>query len=333
MTLTVGHRSEGQMQSISLSMAGRPLSLQTDSSRLGEIASSFFQYGSMNSMHRSRANVSLLVRKRRESSQARCSFPIFRGRREYVHADYGRDGSVWFDLKAREVSGFVSHELVADAEFFRRAVLAVIAGVLAPSMHAVCLHAGCVVRDGKAVLLAAPSGVGKSTLTLSLAMRGWNLLSDEWTFASGTSAGLCAWGMRTSLKLLPDAVRYFPELSAHSPAVALNGEMSFEVDPWSVFHVGRAIDAEPKAIILLERDSRASLGSRCRVKRCGPNETRAALLREIEEQPAEAIGQDEWQSSLIEILCAAPSLKARFSGHPAAIAAELDPILTELVCV
>lgn len=332
MSVRAGHRSEGETHSTPLAMAGRPLSLETNSMRLREITAGFFPSIGLNSADSSRAKVSLLVRKRSGSGGNSYSFPIFRGRREYVHADYGRDGSVWFDLKAREVVGVVSDDLIADAEFFRRAVLAVIAGILAPSLDLVCLHAGCVARNGKAVLLAAASGVGKSTLTVALALRGWSLLSDEWTFVTSSQIGLRAWGMQTSIKLLPDAVRYFPALSALSPKLAMNGEMAFEVDPWNLFHVDRAIDAEPKAVVLLEREPRPSVSSCCVMKHCGFEETRRALLREIEEQPKEACECGYSQLTLIDSLCTIPSLSARFCGHPASIAAGLDPILTEMVC-
>lgn len=41
------------------------------------------------------------------------------------------------------------------------------------------LHAGTVERDGRALLLPAVPGSGKSTLTAALSLRGWRLLSDE----------------------------------------------------------------------------------------------------------------------------------------------------------
>lgn len=41
------------------------------------------------------------------------------------------------------------------------------------------VHAAVVERDGKAVVLAAPSGTGKSTLTLALLHAGFRYLSDE----------------------------------------------------------------------------------------------------------------------------------------------------------
>lgn len=43
------------------------------------------------------------------------------------------------------------------------------------------LHAGSLERDGAAIVMPAPPGSGKSTLTAGLASRGWRLLSDEFT--------------------------------------------------------------------------------------------------------------------------------------------------------
>lgn len=41
------------------------------------------------------------------------------------------------------------------------------------------LHAGCVAADDTAVVLMAPSGTGKSTITAHLVTRGWAYMSDE----------------------------------------------------------------------------------------------------------------------------------------------------------
>jgi len=51
--------------------------------------------------------------------------------------------------------------------------------VTAHAHHFVVYHAAVLERDGRAVVLPAPPGSGKSTLTAALAQRGWRLLSDE----------------------------------------------------------------------------------------------------------------------------------------------------------
>jgi hypothetical protein len=331
---TVGTpRGEEQIHTAMLSMAGRTIAMHTDSAALAEIAKNFFPFIAPDSAQPPGATVTLLVRKARDTSQAICGFPIFRGRNQYTHADYGSHGSVWFNLSAHTVFGTISDELAADAELCRRTVLSVIAGMIAPALDLIALHAGCVVRGGKAVLLAASSGVGKSTATLALAMRGWSLLSDDWTFV-GHDRGqdpeaLRAWGMQTSLKLLPDAVNYFPALSELSPAISLNGELSFEIDPWTFFGFSRTVQAEPVALIFLERDPHPSGASLFHIRPCTADEVRTNLLREIEEQPAEAYGVERGMASLPNRICALPAFGLRFSGHPSVIAAQLDPILRE----
>jgi hypothetical protein len=318
--------------SMMLGLAGRVCLFCTDSPRLMELASEFFSPCPAEKAQRPRAAITLLVRSRRGASSIASDHPVFRGRNEFVHADYGRDGSVWFDLKSREVAGVLSDEIIADEGFSRRAILAVIAGVLAPSLGVIALHAGCVVRDGRAILLAAPSGTGKSTISLALALRGWSLLSDDWTFVSDAQSGLGVWGMQTSIKLLPDARVYFPELSALSPALSLNGELSFEFDPWSFFGVRRSIDAAPTAVVLLKRASAKSNEHGCYVSHSCQEETMEALLEEMEEQPEAIADEADNRASTMQQLCSLPSLHVRFSGEPAAVAADLDGIFTELIC-
>ncbi|KQY85320.1 MULTISPECIES: HprK-related kinase A [Roseateles] len=65
--------------------------------------------------------------------------------------------------------------------------------VTAYSHHLLVLHAACVARDDRAVILPAPPGSGKSTLCAALVNRGWRLLSDELTlvdFDAGLVRGL-----------------------------------------------------------------------------------------------------------------------------------------------
>jgi HprK-related kinase A len=45
--------------------------------------------------------------------------------------------------------------------------------------HVLLLHAGALARDGRALLLPAEPGSGKSTLSAALSLSGWRLLSDE----------------------------------------------------------------------------------------------------------------------------------------------------------
>lgn len=53
--------------------------------------------------------------------------------------------------------------------------------ITAYSHHILVIHAASVARGGRAAILPAPPGSGKSTLCAALVNRGWRLLSDELT--------------------------------------------------------------------------------------------------------------------------------------------------------
>ena len=122
------------------------------------------------------------------------------------------------------------------------------------------IHASCVVREGRGIILQAPAGTGKSTLALACATRGWGLLAEDVVFArpvdgAGGDAELEVWGVPWTQRLLADAPRFFPELAATSARLQANGEHKLEVD-LDLHAPGRAT---PRAlagpVALLARDT------------------------------------------------------------------------------
>lgn len=82
-----------------------------------------------------------------------------------------------------------------------------LAAALAWRRGMVVLHAAVAARQGKAVAFAGPSGVGKSTLALRLAERGFDILSDDVCAASmSTFSGARVWRGPRRAKLWPDAL-------------------------------------------------------------------------------------------------------------------------------
>lgn len=77
------------------------------------------------------------------------------------------------------------------------------------------LHAGVLVRDGKAVLLAGQTGTGKTTLTAALAANGWQYFSDELARIDSASCRVRSFPQAMVIKSgsLPSLRRYYPGLA------------------------------------------------------------------------------------------------------------------------
>ena len=67
------------------------------------------------------------------------------------------------------------------------------------------LHAAAVVEGGEAILFCGPAGRGKSTLAAALALRGYEVLSDDGVVLSGLEDQPMAWPGATGVRITPTA--------------------------------------------------------------------------------------------------------------------------------
>ncbi|MFO1293598.1 MAG: HprK-related kinase A [Rubrivivax sp.] len=136
------------------------------------------------------------------------------------------------------------------------------------------LHAAVVERDGRAAILPAPPGSGKSTLCAALVHRGWRLLSDELALLSLADRSLAALARPVSLKnesielisrFAPQAVFSEPTVDTRKGTVALlkapPAHVARAAEParaaWIVFPryesgAGPRLEPRPKADSMLE---------------------------------------------------------------------------------
>jgi HprK-related kinase A len=82
------------------------------------------------------------------------------------------------------------------------------------------LHAAAVERDGRALLLPAYPGAGKSTLAASLACRGWRLLSDEFAVVTGERGTVLPFARPPAIKNEAiDVLRAFAPEASFGPVI------------------------------------------------------------------------------------------------------------------
>lgn len=100
-----------------------------------------------------------------------------------VHHDRGWH-ALWRRLAGRRQARFSTDGLAAFTTLPAKQAFHMVEwglnwAVTAHAHHYVVYHAAVLERGGRALVLPAPPGSGKSTLTAALAHRGWRLLSDE----------------------------------------------------------------------------------------------------------------------------------------------------------
>jgi hypothetical protein len=147
---------------------------------------------------------------------------------------------------------FVTPELVADEASLRYHALELLALVLVARRDRVPVHAGAIVRRGRAVLLAGPSMAGKSTLCYASLREDFQLLTEDVVYVS-LRQGLRLWGVPWRIHLLPDAVRLFGELSDVPSALQANGKRKLAVET-AAFGMDRVRrHADRAAVCIVER--------------------------------------------------------------------------------
>jgi HprK-related kinase A len=116
------------------------------------------------------------------------------------------------------------------------------------------LHAAAVERGGRAMILPAPPGSGKSTLCAGLVFRGWRLLSDELAVIEPASGRIVAVPRPVSLKNASiDVIRSFAPDARFGPVVSetAKGHVAHCAPPVDAVH--RARETATPAWVVLPR--------------------------------------------------------------------------------
>jgi hypothetical protein len=126
------------------------------------------------------------------------------------------------------------------------------------------LHAACVSRNGKGILLVGDSGAGKSTLAYACARAGWTYTSDDTSYLINDSAVPRVIGHSHRARFRPSARALFPELERFDLTPRIEGKPSIEV-PISELPVEQtANEAAVDFIVNLNRNP-AAMGSLIRL--------------------------------------------------------------------
>jgi hypothetical protein len=186
----------------------------------------------------------------------------------------------------------VSRELLQFPYHIRYEFIEFAAFTLASrSQKLVSLHAACVGRAGRGILLMGPSGSGKSTVTLQCLLRGFDILSEDSVFIEPNK--LLATGVANFLHVRSESLRWLErardaELIRRSPVIRRrSGVKKFEID---LRRGAYKLAASPLRITAVVFLSPEKAGGQPLLRRL----SQSSLLTKLAAAQAYAVNQPEW---------------------------------------
>lgn len=177
-------------------------------------------------------------------------------RREYNHlysllAD--TDNQALLDLKL--CTGFVwlSKSALRNRLYFRYNFLEKVVYLLLGASVVTDIHAACIGKHGKGILLCGNSGAGKSTLAYACARSGWTYTSDDTSYLINDSNIPRVIGHSHRVRFRPSAKVLFQELASREVTPRMEGKPSIEVPVSELPHLTTASETDVHAIVYLNR--------------------------------------------------------------------------------
>jgi hypothetical protein len=177
-------------------------------------------------------------------------------RRQYNHlysmvAD--ADNQALLDLRTCSSFVWVKKTTIENRLYFRYNFLEKTVYLLLGSSVVTDLHAACVSKNGKGILLCGDSGAGKSTLSFACARAGWTYTSDDTSYLINNSEIPHVIGHAHRVRFRPTAKTIFPELEGRELTPRMEGKPSIEA-PISAFPgLTTTSEARVHSIVYLNR--------------------------------------------------------------------------------
>jgi hypothetical protein len=179
-----------------------------------------------------------------------------RGQEHLVTIVHGSGNFAVADLAGCFAFACLTRDVARDHAYCVYHFLEPLAYLLLSAGSLTMLHAACIAREGKAILLAGDSGAGKTCLAYACARKGWTFLSGDATqFERGEQQGAVI-GRPFSIRFRESARELFPELRAYAVSPHLNGKLDIE-PPVDELPVTTALQACASHIVFLSRSQTA----------------------------------------------------------------------------
>jgi hypothetical protein len=208
-------------------------------------------WGGLGQLH---ANPALQVRiEVRDAGPAECPpAPVLRLQRNLFTVAADAYNHAVCDLTHGFSLVWLNHAALRHRRYLKYHFIETAAYILISNSYTTPVHAACVSRYGHGMLLAADSGVGKSSLSYACARAGWTYTSDDGSFLVRHGDEPRVVGNCRLIRFRPSARELFPELQGRKLTPRVQGKPSIEV-PTSELGLITADQAVIHSIIFLHR--------------------------------------------------------------------------------
>jgi len=156
--------------------------------------------------------------------------PIYRGRGHLMSVVSDAENWGSSDFKRHFAYCFLNSETARDRTFVSYYFLEALANYTLTQLYLTPIHAACVAREGRGVLLCGASGAGKTSLAYFCARNGWSYVSDNESWIV-RERGTLVVGNPGRIRFRENAMELFSELRGMEPRRHWNGKMSIEIAP------------------------------------------------------------------------------------------------------
>jgi hypothetical protein len=162
-------------------------------------------------------------------------------------------------LDLRTGSNFVwlNESALADPLYLRQNFLEKVVYLLLGASVVTDIHAGCVSKHGRGILLCGDSGAGKSTLSYACARAGWTYTSDDTCYLLNDSDPPRVIGHSHRVRFRPASKTLFPELREREITPRMEGKPSIEVPISDLPPLDTSDEANVCAVVYLRRSPSA----------------------------------------------------------------------------
>jgi hypothetical protein len=181
--------------------------------------------------------------------------PTFRMQRHLLQVVSDANNFANADTRSLFASFHLSQKTAADHPWMRWFYIESIAYLMLTQRYVAGIHAACVARQGRGLLLCGRSGAGKSTLAFACARAGWTYVADDCTWLLADSTDRIAIGKPHQVRFRHDAPEHFPELAGYVARTRPNGKLSIEAQTSWFPQIETAARCAIGGLVFLDRES------------------------------------------------------------------------------